>query len=184
MSGNDASAVTEINRLHGEVIQQTADSRKRLNAALVAAWKAGNLLIVERKRVCDAMGGVWGEWLKQSFRGSRGTAQNYIRLAEALPDASHLEGLSLRQTYFRLGIATEPKTRGQSAPLKSLPPHVRLVNKLLAVLKPPTHFRNAEQYAAYRQDLRTLYQRLKSHFEGDKESCAVPLASSVSSRNL
>ena len=148
--------VAQINRLHAQVVEQSATSQRCLHAALVAAWKAGQLLLLERKRVRETMGGVWGEWLTQNFRGSRVTSQKYIRLAEVVTDEKKLEGLSLRQMYLRLGIATEPKTRAQSGAVTPFPPHVRLANRLLAVLKPPTDFADASAYAAYRQDLRAL----------------------------
>lgn len=44
------------------------------------------------------------------FRTPR-TAQRYMRPARSVSDPSLLGGLSLRQTYFRLGVATEPNRR-------------------------------------------------------------------------
>lgn len=160
--------VAQINRLHAQAVEQSAASQKCLHAALVAAWKAGQLLLLERKRVRTTMGGVWGEWLAQNFRGTRVTAQKYIRLAEVITDEKELEGMSLRQMYLRLGIATEPKTRAESGTVAPFPPHVRLANRLLAVLKPPAGVRGCAAHAAYRQDLRALYLRLRTLFENDE----------------
>jgi len=166
---DELSAIYQINRLHAEVVEQREASSKSLHAALVSAWRAGQLLIKERKRIRETMGGVWGEWLKQNFRGSHVTATKYIRLAEVITDEKELEGLSLRQMYLRLGIATEPKARAQSGAIAPFPAHVRLANQLLAVLKPPADFRDSSAYAIYRQDLRTLYLRLRVHFEDEGE---------------
>ena len=55
-----ASPTDEINRLHKEVVRQTDDSLKCLHAGLTAAWQAGQLLLVEQKRVRRTMGAAWG----------------------------------------------------------------------------------------------------------------------------
>lgn len=163
----DASPVQEINRLHETVLRQTIDSRECLHAALVAAWQAGRLLLDEKKRIRHTMGAVWGEWLDTKFRGSPRSAQNYMQLAESTSDVSAFKGLSLRQVYLRLGIATEPKSRMNSPLVGSLPPYVRLANKLLAELSVGDLKAkgNPKQGAAYRQDLRALYERLRRLFE-------------------
>lgn len=157
----------EINRLHAEAVQQTAGSWKCLNAALLAAWQAGRLLIVEKRRIRRTMGAAWGLWLTEKFHGTHRTAQNYMRLAENTPDVSVFNGLSLRQVYLRLGIATEPKSRTDSPLTGKLPSHIRLANKLLAELGSCDRAvqTNPEQGAAYRQDLRALYERLRRLFE-------------------
>jgi len=157
----------EINRLHKEVVRQTDDSRKCLHAGLTAAWQAGQLLLVEQKRVRRTMGAAWGFWLDEKFKGTHKTAQNYMRLAESTPVVTALEGLSLRQAYLRLGIATEPKCRTGSLHVEQLPPHVRLANRLLVALSTGDKAARAtpEQSAAFRQDLRALYDRLRRLFE-------------------
>jgi hypothetical protein len=162
MNAAAASAAREINRLHAEVEKCSAASRQSLTSALVAAWQAGQLLLAEKKRVRRTMGpGAWLLWLEQNFNGAKRTAQKYMQLARAVTDAACLEGLSLRQAYLHLGIATEPKSRAESPHVEPLPPHVRLAHKLLVVLEksPP------EQCAASRQDLRALYERLRRLFE-------------------
>jgi hypothetical protein len=161
------SPVDEINRLHEEVVRQTDNSKKCLHAALAAAWQAGQLLLAEQKHVRRTMGAAWGQWLDEKFRGTHRTAQNYMRLAESVTDVSALQGLSLRQVYLRLGIATEPKSRTDSPRVEKLPPHVRLANKLLVTLSvcDKTSQANPEQRAAFRQDLRALYERLRRLFE-------------------
>ena len=162
-----ASVADEINRLHDEVVQQTDDSKKCLHAALAAAWQAGQLLLAERQHVRSTMGAAWGQWLEKKFHGSRRTAQNYIRLAESVTDVAAFHDLSLRQVYLRLGIATEPKSRANSPRVERLPPHVRLANRLLLTLSTcdRTSRSTPEQSAAFRQDLRALYERLRRLFE-------------------
>ncbi|MBW8782585.1 MAG: hypothetical protein JF599_11965 [Verrucomicrobia bacterium] len=159
-----ASPAQEINRLHQEVVRQTGDSKKCLHAALVAAWQAGQLLLAEQKRVYRTMGAAWGFWLEQNFKGSRRTAQNYMRLAESVADVSEFQGLSLRQVYLRLGIATEPKSRTDSPHVEKLPAHIRLANRLLETLN--THDKTPQASPElFRQDLRALYDRLRRLFE-------------------
>jgi len=161
------STAQEINHLHQEVVRQADDSKKCLHAALEAAWQAGRLLLAERDRVRNTMGGAWGLWLDQKFCGSRRTAQNYMQLAESVADVSAFQGLSLRQVYLRLGIATEPKSRVNSLRVEQLPPHIRLANRLLVALSAGDKATRgtAEQSAAFRQDLRALYERLRRIFE-------------------
>lgn len=161
-----SAGVAEINRLHAEVQRCTADSRAALNAALVAAWQAGRLLRGERTRVDETMHrGAWPLWVRKNFRGSWRTAHRYMKLAEAISDASFISGLSLRQAYFRLGIATEPKTRGGHA-VPPLPDYVRLATRLVSVLnrRRPRGTYPAPLAEAYRRDLRTLYENLRPLF--------------------
>ncbi|MGH7996285.1 MAG: hypothetical protein ACREFX_08035 [Opitutaceae bacterium] len=163
-----ASTAGEINRLHAEAVRLAAESELCLRQALAAAWQAGRLLLEEKKRVRKTMGGgAWLIWLRKNFKGTPRTAQNYMRLAECVTDAAFLQGMSLRQTYLRLGIATEPKTPRQTVRLQELPLHVRLANRLLAALKPTNGVLRAPpaERAAYCQDLRPLYERLRRLFE-------------------
>jgi len=162
------SAAREIDRLHEEVVRCSAESKRSLHAALVAAWRAGGLLIAEKKRVRRTMGGgAWLFWLERNFRGTRRTASNYMRLAETVADAALLEGMSLRQAYLRLGIATEPKSRAESVRVEPLPKHVRLATKLVRALKEECDFERIppEKIASYRQDIRGLYEQLRRLFE-------------------
>jgi len=159
-------AASEINRLHAEIVRQANASKQALHSAVVAAWQAGQLLLGEKKRVQRTMGGgVWQLWLKRHFLGSRRTAQNYMRLADTVADECSLQGMSLRQAYLRLGIATEPKSRAGSAPLQALPRHLRFAHRLLAALQPGARPLTPEQNDTYRQDLRPLYERLRVLFE-------------------
>ena len=167
MNTPQASSAQEINRLHAEVLTQTAASKKCLHAALVAAWQAGRMLLAEQARVRRTMGAAWGPWLKEKFRGTQRTAQKYMQLAESVDDVAEFSGLSLRQVYFRLGIATEPKCRTDSAHVAPLPSHIRLANRLLEVL--PVSGRKASTTPeAVRLDLRELYERLRPYFEADR----------------
>ncbi|HEX2851899.1 MAG TPA: hypothetical protein VHO24_01585, partial [Opitutaceae bacterium] len=166
---NAASPVREINRLHSEVVRHADDSKKCLHAAMLAAWQAGQLLLEQQKQVRRTMGAAWGQWLDEKFEGSRRTAQNYMRLAESVANPAEFRGMSLRQVYLRLGIATEPKNRAASPPLSPLPSHIRLAGRLLATLKPleETSGKDIEQNAVLKQDLRALYECLRRVFEPD-----------------
>lgn len=174
------SQVGEINRLHGEVIRQADDSKKRLHDAMLAAWQAGRLLLEQQKHVRRTMGDAWGQWVDEKFEGSRRTAQNYMRLAEGVADPTEFRGLSLRQVYLRLGIATEPKNRAASPRVDRLPSHIRLANRLLAALKPweEKPGKDAEENVVLRQDLRALYECLRRFFERD--CLAIPNAKGTS----
>jgi hypothetical protein len=156
----------EINRLHQEAVRLSAQSRDSLHAALVAAWTAGQLLGIEKNHVRRTMGpGAWGLWLQQYFRGSPRTAQRYLLLAKTVSDASLFSGMSLRQVYFRLGIATEPKLPGGAVVLPPLPRHAVFAGRLLGLLKSDPHLLPLGLRTTFRQDLRPLYERLRVLFE-------------------
>jgi hypothetical protein len=88
-----------------------------------------------------------------------------MRLAQSVTDAAFLQGMSLRQAYARLGIATEPKTTGQRRLRHRLPAHVFLANRLVRALKRRPGQTTEEQGAAYRRDLRALYEKLRPWFD-------------------
>lgn len=156
----------EINRLHAEVGKLTADSHEVLHAALVAAWKAGQLLTAEKRRVRRSMGpGAWLLWLERYFSGAPRTAQRYMRLAQNVSDPSFLGSLSLRQTYFRLGVATEPKAQGRAAVLRPVARHAIFAARLLGLLKAHPSQLPADLQQVYQKDLRPLYERLRALFE-------------------
>lgn len=162
------SAAAEINRLYSEAQRLSAESRASLHAALAAAWQAGQLLIAEKKRVLRRMGGgAWLLWLEQNFQGAPRTAQKYMKLARSVEDVTFLQGLSLRQAYLRLGIATEPKNRTGSLHVANLPDHVRFASKLVVAIRTERKRISAssEQAEAYRRDLRPLYLLLRPLFE-------------------
>ena len=161
-----SSSVEEINRLHAEAVRLSTESRDALHAALVAAWKAGQLLAVEKRSVRRSMGpGAWRLWLERYFSGTPRTAQRYMLLAKSVSDVSFLSGMSLRQVYFRLGIATEPKTPGRTVVLRPVPRHAVLAARLLGLLKARPNLLPSELQKTYEQDLRPLYERLRSLFE-------------------
>jgi hypothetical protein len=168
------TSAAEINRLHEEAKRGACVSRQALHGALVAAWQAGHLLAAERKRVFHTMGpGAWLLWLKANFRGTARTAQRYMRLAHSITDEALLLGMSLRQAYARLGIATEPKTPGKGRLRHTLPTHLVLANRLLRTLKRRPGQTGDEQRDAYRRDLRTLYEKLRPWFESPSGASAV-----------
>ena len=159
-----ADPAAEINRLHREVQRCSAASRAALDSALRAAWEAGQLLLQHRRTlVAGKVPGAWPLWVEQRFRGSLRTAQRYIQLAQSLADPSFLCGLSLRQAYFRLGIATEPKRTHQHA-VAPLPDYVRLASRLICALKRKRRGPRPVTLSAYRRDLRALYDELRPLF--------------------
>ena len=159
-------AATEINRLHEEAKRSALVSRQALQGALVAAWQAGQLLMEERRRVLRSMGrGAWLSWLKANFRGTARTAQRYMRLAQCVADVVFLRGMSLRQAYARLGIATEPNTPAKRPLPHKLPAHIVLANRLVRSLKRKPGLSEDEQGEAFRRDLRMLYEKLRPWFE-------------------
>ena len=161
-----ASGVDEINWLHAEAVRLSAESRDVLGGALVAAWKAGQLLAVEKRSVRRSMGpGAWQLWLERYFTGTPRTAQRYMRLAKTVSDVSFLRGMSLRQAYFRLGIATEPKSPGRTVLLRPVARHAVLAMRLLGALETRSDQFSPEFQKAYQQDLRPLYERLRALFE-------------------
>ena len=111
--------------------------------------------------------GAWLLWLESNFQGTPRTAQRYMRLARTLTDPSFVRGLSLRQAYERLGIATEPKRRGEAVVLGRLAPHVSLATKLVRTLRSPKTcaLMTPGHRATYQGDLRPLYDRLRALFE-------------------
>jgi hypothetical protein len=160
------SQIGEINRLHEVVVRCTAESRTALNAALTAAWQAGRLLQAEHERINRALlKGGWSRWVRKNFKGSLRTAYRYMRLAETLTDVTFVGGLSLRQAYFRLGIATEPKKARQHE-VSALPDYVRLATRLVSALRrrPPRGKNAAALAESYRRDLRVLYEQLQPLF--------------------
>ena len=155
----NCSVAEQINRLHAVAVRMAVDSRTSLRMALSAAWQAGRLLTGEKKRVRKQMGhGAWGAWLEANFNGSVRTAQRYMCLAATISDTAGLRGLSLRQAYFRLGIATEPKARREAVPVPPLPEPIRLASRLIEALR-------SESSPQCRDDLRPLFEELRRWFE-------------------
>jgi len=149
-----------INALHADVQRFERASRQNLNHAATAAWQAGKLLLEAKASIVRHGGrGAWTPWLTTAFKGSDRTAQRYMRLARELPDAPAPEGLSLRQLYFRLGIATEPKAARNSVDMPlAIPRHIVLANKLVRILR-------RSRGGIKPQDLAALYSQLRSLFE-------------------
>ncbi|PTY07965.1 hypothetical protein DB347_07025 [Opitutaceae bacterium EW11] len=171
------SAAAEINRLHADACRFAADSRNALTCALQCAWRAGQLLVAEKKRVQRSMGaGAWLQWLDRNFEGTVRTAQRYMRLAASVSDSAFLRGLSIRQAYLRLGIATEPKSRAETVTVAMLPDYIRLTTRLLRVLRQEAGSRrNPNDSAVLREDLAELYRLLRRLFETANNS-TVPVS--------
>lgn len=161
-----SNVAADINRLHHEAKRHAVASRESLHSALAAAWQAGQLLLAEKQSVRRRMGsGAWLLWLERHFQGTPRTAQRYMKLAHTVADVTFLRGMSLRQAYARLGIATEPKTPGKCPLAHTLPAHVLLANRLVRALKRQAKKASGEQDNAYRRDLRLLYEQLRPWFE-------------------
>jgi hypothetical protein len=167
MKEPNGSTTDEINRLKDDVAKHAKGSREHLDQAVTQAWRAGRLLLAERKRVRRLMGrDAWALWLKQNFRAPAAMAQRYIHLAELAPDEATLRGLSIRQSYFRLGIATEPKSRALSFRVPLLPAHLRYAGRLLVALQ--VHRESgltATKRSLLQEDLRPVYLKLRKLFE-------------------
>lgn len=160
------STADQINQLHSRVEALSSQSRVLLDEALTAAWQAGKLLIAEKCRVRKQMNaGSWFLWLEANFKGSVRTAQRYMKLARMVPDTSIFAGMSLRQVYERLGIATEPKRKSENAITFQLPQYVSLANKLVRVLRQCSRrSRKNPSDESIRQYLRILYETLRKLF--------------------
>jgi hypothetical protein len=87
-----------------------------------------------------------------------------MKLAKNVADLAFVRGLSLRQAYARLGIATEPKRREGGEFRVRLPAPVVLANKLLRALKRAAGS-PIESGPRYGCDLRPLYEQLRAWFE-------------------
>ncbi|OAM91187.1 hypothetical protein OH491_12110 [Termitidicoccus mucosus] len=160
------SAAEQINQLHSRVEAISSQSRTLLDEALSAAWQAGKLLLAEKHRVRKQMdAGSWLLWLEANFKGSVRTAQRYMKLARTVADTSAFAGMSLRQAYARLGIATEPKRKSENAIALQLPRHVSLSNRLVLALRQDLHpSRGKLSHESIRRDLRPLYEILRKCF--------------------
>lgn len=174
------SAISEINRLHAEARRFVCESRRSLDAALTAAWRAGKLLIAEKARIRRHAGrGAWLPWLETCFHGRVRTAQRYMQFARRVDSPETLHGLSLRQAYLRLGIPISSKISGESQrarPLK-LPAHSMLAVRLTRLLRQRARSNSAIQTS---DDLRALYIQLDLLFKdadgtatnGNKPTCS------------
>ena len=158
----------KINALHADVRRMERESRQKLDGAATAAWQAGRLLLEAKASIVRHCGhGAWMLWLQANFKGNTRTARRYMKLARELPDAPAPDGLSLRQLYFRLGIATEPKApKSNGARPVAIPAYIVLANKLVRVLREARESRRA----IVPQDLAMLYSQLRSLFEASKAS--------------
>lgn len=87
-----------------------------------------------------------------------------MRLAQCVADIDFLRGMSLRQAYSRLGIATETKTPGMRPLAHGLPAYVILANKLVRALKHQPGKTTEELREVYRRDLRVLFEMLRPWF--------------------
>ena len=155
----------KINALHDEARRLEKESRKKLRAAVAAAWQAGKLLLEAKATVTRHGGrGAWTPWVKTMFAGGIRTAQRYMKLARELPgfDPASPDAMSLRQLYFRLGIATEPKRAPAASRSHAgkLPAHISLANKLLRMLR-------ASRKNIQPQDLSAFYKQLRTIIESD-----------------
>jgi hypothetical protein len=80
-----------------------------------------------------------------------------------------LKQFSLRQAYFRLGVSTEPKLRGTTFRLPSLPPHIRNAQRVLLSVRTRLRLRQmtADERKHLCDDLRPLHEQLCVLFTTD-----------------
>jgi hypothetical protein len=95
-----------------------------------------------------------------------------MKLAHCVADLAFLQGMSLRQAYARLGIATEPKGSGQRRLRHRLPAHIVYATRLVRALKRRPGQSSEEQAQAYRRDLRALYEKLRQWFDAPASGAA------------
>jgi hypothetical protein len=162
---HEASAFSDINRLHAEARRLAGKSRRSLDEALSAAWRAGQLLIEEKARIRRRAGqGAWLAWLETRFHGGVRTAQRYMQMARRAETPDALRGLGLRQAYLRLGIPLSSKTSAEDRRFRppQLPPIITLAARLTRLLR-----RQARMSAGipFPDDLRALYMQLSHLFE-------------------
>lgn len=161
-------SVEDLNQLHQTVVGLCGKAEKVLPEALNAAWRAGHLLIAFKKEVRAKAGhGAWGPWLAKHFSGSQRTAQRYMGLAKNVTDVTEFKGMSLRQTYMALGLSVESKGPRDPVKVPTLPGHIRVANRFIAILPntrelgriPPT------ERERLKNDLRPVWERLRLLFE-------------------
>lgn len=95
-----------------------------------------------------------------------------MQLARSITDEGELKSLSLRQAYFRLGIATEPKIRRRALRVAPLPAYVRNAQRLLLSVRMRLRLRplDAETRNRLRADLSPLHRQLNALFGENNES--------------
>ncbi|OAM89966.1 DUF3102 domain-containing protein [Termitidicoccus mucosus] len=161
----ESSAIVEINRLHAEARRLEYDSRRALDSALMAAWRAGKLLIAEKARIRRHAGrGAWLPWLETCFHGGVRTAQRYMQLARRIGDSASLHGLSLRQACLRLGIAISPKSSRTGPQVLKLPAHITLAARLTRCLRARAHTLQGKPQTSP-PELIALYAQLRTWCE-------------------
>ena len=163
MSKSPTNSRATIGDLQRELARAAVTSRQALDHAMEVAWQIGRLLETERTRVRRTMGrAAWRHWLMENFHGSQRLAERYFQLARTVDNPDTLPQLSLRQTYLRLGISTEPKTRANAHRLPRLPGHVRNAQRLLLSVRMKLRLRqmDGEQRRRLCDDLAPLHQQL------------------------
>jgi hypothetical protein len=172
VSDSEDSAA-EINRLHATIIDNCGQCETKLHEALLAAWRAGQLLRERKIAIRRSMGpGAWINWLGRHFKGSIRTAQRYMALAKNVTDVSHLSGLSLRQTYMRLGLSVEKRGTHDPVAIQALPNHLRVTNRFLAAVPTPKAILRLsnEERMRWQRDLSPAWDRLRLLFEPARDS--------------
>jgi hypothetical protein len=158
------AATSELEQRYHAMVCAITTSRTDLDTALHAAWHIGDLLNAERQHVRRTMGrSAWPSWLAANF--PRAGALRCMRLARAVRDVNDLRALSLRQAYFYLGIATEPKR--QRAPYCApLPAYLRHAQRLLLSVRMRLRLQRMDPDARRRlcSDLRPLREQLGALF--------------------
>jgi hypothetical protein len=162
-------AATQLDDLCGVMGRAVAASRTELDDALHAAWQIGDFLCAEKRHLRRTMGrGAWSSWPAANFPGSPASALRCMRLSQTARDANDLRALSLRQAYFYLGVATEPKR--QRAPRCSLlPAYLRHAHRLLLSVRMRLRLQQMDAEARRRLcvDLKPLRDQLRALF-GEK----------------
>ena len=153
-----------INGWHIQVEFHRAAYSEAVYSSLGAAWQAGRLLLVQKRKVARSH---WRLWLERHFNGTACTAQRHMTLAKAVPNATQLRGFSLRQAYLRLGIAVAGLAQVAASWYSFLPMHTVLANRFERWLrqKGDTTTLPDQEKQTLRRDLRPLYEWLVSLFD-------------------
>lgn len=174
---SDVSPRDDLVAHRAEIHRLVRRSCSELVQALRHAWVIGQRLATERERVMRAVGRTaWLEWLHLNFPETKRTAQRCLALAREFGNPQGFESLSVRQSYFRLGVSTEPKSRGSIPGRGRLAGHIRSSQRLLVELRRRNRSASGcgEHLRQVRNDLAPLYRELSRLFREPVPSSSTP----------
>jgi hypothetical protein len=95
-----------------------------------------------------------------------------MALARNVTDVSQLSGLSLRQTYMRLGMCVEKRGTHDPIAIQVLPQHLKVAHRFLAAVPTPKDILglSKEERERWQYDLKPVWDRLRLFFEAGDAS--------------